>query len=159
MAVFQQIIKDKINGTPRASGDGAINSKDQGNIGLLVAYPIDQSDRNEDAYAAIKVQVADTSLGANSIKGVLLDVHHLPSDSHKGLVTIGRKGRFKIPTDGQASAGHIGQTIDISDSADGFAKSVSGGGVGEIVGIGDGTIEINGLHYDYFIVDLNFPDR
>ena len=141
MAVAQQIILDKINGTPGGSGDLAINSKNQGNAGFLVQYGTPQSSDtiNLDAYAAPSFHLLQVNTGITEMQGVLLDVHNLATPSHKGLITVGRKGRFKIIYDYNhrpARDSDIGSGIAASTTEQGHCEYFPSNGIGEIVGWG-----------------------
>ena len=166
MAVLQQIIKDKIPGTPASSVD-----RDDGNDGLLVIFSSAQTGRNKSAFGAPVFEKIGTltlpSDGSANVthvipKGVLGDYHSSRQISvlRKGRVRIKRSTQTGVPTisdahigtkafamsDGTASAA-LAQSSDFSSGTAGHGPSADASGFGEIVGFDD----------THLIVDVNFP--
>ena len=142
MAVFQQIVKDKIQGTPVAAITRAM-----GNTGRLVTFgnTAAQADRNKEALGAPVVEL--TNAAADIIKGVLGDYHH------SKLVSICRKGRFYVAAATEFVASDIGKSI-VPNGTDGKAEANDSADnrIGEIL---DGGEHENIGHYYY--IDINLP--
>ena len=168
MAVYQQVIKDEIPGTPASS-----ITRSHGNSGLLVKRAAAQTGRNSGAYgslvyeltaAAVDPDDGSSALPHDSVSGVLGDYHN------SRQVTVLRKGRVRIA----AAAGISPADTDIGKNlyaeADGTATTAvastasSGSGhigsdtataFGKALGWGEDSAKAGGAQY--FIVDINLP--
>ena len=153
MAVFQQVIKDEVPGTPGGSGlTEAVRGK--ANKGFLLAIASDQATANKSAYGSAVCRL--TNAVADVVCGVFCDYHN------SRQMSVGTKGRFYIATSRAVVAADLGKGIRPSPPGTGNVDIGKGrpntgaSAVGEIVGYGSQT-DGNDPIGDYAIVDLNLP--
>ena len=140
MAVFQQVILDKINGTPAH----ATITRNNANKGLLVLITSGQSGRNTEALGSPNIV---RSSGGEDIDGVLGDYHH------SKLCSVLRKGRIVVAARDVFQESNIGHGIQPDDDGKAYVLD-NDTKWGEIL---DG-----GVHNDignFYYVDMNLPNE
>ena len=146
MAVFQQVILDKINATPSDPIE-----KSHANLGRLVLRVSDadsqEANRNKEALGApLIIWPTATQFLALGAFGILGDWHH------SKLCSVFRKGRVIVDTNRVPEDSHIGMQIFPVDAAEGKVQPINSDGFGEILDYGTHS-EIG----YYYYVDINLP--
>ena len=149
MAVFQQVILDKINGSTEPGTHSHAVRKSFANIGRAVeivdSSALRQNNRNTDALGA-PVFGLSTALN-QKIDGFLGDYHH------DKLISVIRKGRVYAKAIIAFTESDIGKGVVITPSS--FGQTIADdNGIGEILG--------GGIHEEighYYYLDINLPIR
>ena len=145
MAVFQQVILDKINATPYPNIPAAFTREDANKGRPVLLSGAQPQNINKNALGALTA--TPSSLGFK-ISGIFGDWHHdkLISVFRKGRVVVNASSRFTDSDIGKKILHNAGGIDFVATDSDPLA-------VGEIL---DGGIHDEIGHFYY--VDINFPE-